>query len=123
MVEDFDLSNHFQYTEQVNAAYASFSGKLDTKTEMQFGVRAEHTQSVGESLSFMNIVSRDYLDFFPSLFLSRHLSKNHSLTFSYSYRIDRPDYQSLNPARSYADRIYTAGEMNILDLNIPTRLS
>ncbi len=108
--QDVDLSNHFQYTEQVNAAYASFSGKLGTKTEMQFGVRSEHTHSVGESLSFNNIVTRDYLNFFPSLFLSRPLSKNHSLTFSYNYRIDRPNYQSLNPARSYADPyLYTLG--------------
>jgi hypothetical protein len=108
--QDLDLSNHFQYTEQVNAAYASFSGKLDDKTEMQFGVRSEHTHSVGESLSFNNIVTRDYLNFFPSLFLSRPLSKNHSLSFSYSYRIDRPNYQSLNPARSYVDPyLYSRG--------------
>ena len=108
--QDLDLSNHFQYTEQVNAVYASFSGKLGTKTEMQFGLRSEHTHSIGESLSFNNIVTRDYLNFFPSLFLSRPLSKNHSLTFSYSYRIDRPNYQSLNPARSYVDPyLYSRG--------------
>ncbi|MEJ7768849.1 MAG: outer membrane beta-barrel family protein, partial [Chitinophagaceae bacterium] len=33
----------------------------------------------------------------------RTLNKHHSLAFSYSYRIDRPNYQSLNPARSYLD--------------------
>jgi hypothetical protein len=108
--QDPDLSNHFQYTEQVNAAYASFSGKLGNKTEMQFGIRSEHTHSEAESLSFSNSVSRDYLNFFPSLFLSRPLSENHSLTFSYSYRIDRPNYQSLNPARSYVDPyLYSRG--------------
>ena len=109
--QDDELSNHFRYTERVNAAYASFSGKLGTKTELQLGVRSEHTHSVGNSLSFNQVVTRDYLDFFPSLFLSRPLSKNHSLTFSYSYRIDRPNYQSLNPARSYVDP-YLYGQGN-----------
>jgi len=108
---DVELSNHFQYTERVNAAYASFSGKLGTKTDLQFGVRSEHTHSIGNSISFNKVVTRDYLNFFPSLFLSRPLSKNHSLTFSYSYRIDRPNYQSLNPARSYVDP-YLYGQGN-----------
>jgi hypothetical protein len=46
---------------------------------------------------------RDYLNLFPSLFISRPLSPTKTLTFSYSYRIDRPNYQNLNPARGYVD--------------------
>ncbi|MEJ7738362.1 MAG: TonB-dependent receptor [Chitinophagaceae bacterium] len=100
---DLALSNHFRYTERVNAVYVSFSGKLDLKTEIQFGVRAEHTHSVGNSITFNNVVKRNYLNLFPSVFLSRPLSKNHTLVASYSYRIDRPNYPRLNPARSYLD--------------------
>jgi outer membrane receptor protein involved in Fe transport len=99
---DSALSNHFQYTEQVNAAYASIAGKLGT-TDLLAGLRAEHTHSVGNSLTLNERVERDYLNFFPSLFLTRPLNPNHTLTFSYSYRIDRPNYQTLNPARGYVD--------------------
>lgn len=100
---DTELSNHFQYSERVNAGYINVSGKLGSKIEVQVGLRAEQTHSTGRSLTLDTKVTRDYLNLFPSLFVSRPLSKDHTLTFSYSYRIDRPNYQSLNPARSYVD--------------------
>lgn len=68
---DTSLSNHFLYTEQVNAAYLTFSGKLDVKTELMLGLRAEHTHSVANSITFKNVVTRNYLDLFPSIFVSR----------------------------------------------------
>ena len=101
--KDTSLSNHFKYTEVVNAAYLTLSGQLAANTNLMMGLRAEHTHSVGNSVTLNNVVNRNYLNLFPSLFLSRTLNKQNTLTFSYSYRIDRPNYQSLNPARSYLD--------------------
>ncbi len=98
-----ELSNRFQYTERVNAAYVNFSGTLAKNTEIQAGLRAEHTYSLGNSISLDQQVSRQYLNFFPSFFLSQPLSKSQTLAFSYSYRIDRPNYKGLNPARWYLD--------------------
>ncbi|RYF65849.1 MAG: TonB-dependent receptor, partial [Cytophagaceae bacterium] len=106
-----EQSNHFQYTEQVTAGYVSLSGKLGAQTDMQVGLRAENTHSEGNSLTLRSIVERNYLNFFPSLFLSRIIAKDQTLTLSYSYRIDRPNYQNLNPARSYGDPYaYSQGE-------------
>ncbi len=102
LVTDPALSNHFQYTERVNAAYASVSGKWGT-TNVQAGLRTEHTHSEGNSITLSQVVVRDYMKWFPSVFLSRPLSPDQTLTFSYSYRIDRPNYQNLNPARGYVD--------------------
>ncbi len=102
LVPDAALSNHFQYTERVNAGYVSVSGKWG-KTSVQAGLRAEHTHSEGNSLTLNQVVARDYLKWFPSVFLSRPLSTNQTLTLSYSHRIDRPNYQNLNPARGYVD--------------------
>ncbi|WPP51965.1 outer membrane beta-barrel family protein [Catalinimonas niigatensis] len=102
-VPDADLSNHFLYTERVNALYASLTGKLNNEMDVQFGLRAEHTRSEANSLTLHELQKLDYLNLFPSLFLSHQFIKNHSLGFSYSYRIDRPNYQALNPARSYVD--------------------
>jgi hypothetical protein len=107
---DSALSNHFKYAEKVFAGYFTFSGKLDPKTDLLFGLRAEYTRSEGNSISLNNIVRKNYLNLFPSIFLTRAIRKNHTLNFSYSYRIDRPNYQSLNPARSYIDPYaYSAG--------------
>lgn len=100
---DSTLSNHFQYLEDVYAAYISFSGKLNQQTDLLIGLRAEHTHSIGNSITLKNKVTKNYLNLFPSVFITRTISKDHTLNFSYSYRIDRPNYQSLNPARSYID--------------------
>lgn len=97
------LSNHFRYTERVDAGYLSISGKLRGKTDLLLGLRAERTHSDAHSLTLDNRVVRDYWNLFPSVFVSRPLTDRHTLTVSYGYRIDRPNYQFLNPARSYLD--------------------
>lgn len=107
---DSALSNHFKYSEEVYAAYISFSGKLNQKTDVLFGVRAEQTHSVGNSITLNNVIRKNYLNLFPSFFVTHVINKKNSLNFSYSYRIDRPNYQALNPARSYIDPYaYTGG--------------
>jgi hypothetical protein len=100
---DTDLSSQFQYTENLNALYVSLSGKSKRGAEIQVGLRGEHTRSSGNSVTQSKLVRRDYFDLFPSAFLSKNLNESNQLTFSYSYRIQRPNYQSLNPARSYLD--------------------
>lgn len=100
---DPDQSNRFQYTERVSAAYASASGKLYGKMNLQIGLRAEHTYSLGNSLTLNQRVERRYLKWFPSLFITRPLAKGQTLTVSYSYRIDRPSYERLNPARGFVN--------------------
>lgn len=85
------------------------------KTKIQIGLRAEHTHSVANSLSLNQVVDRQYLNFFPSLFLSRPLAGGRSLVLSYSYRIDRPDYQNLNPARQYVDQfVFAQGSIRLI---------
>jgi hypothetical protein len=98
-----DLSNHFRYTEQIFALYGNIAGKINGTIDVQLGLRAEQTHSIGKSLTLDQRVERNYLNLFPSLFLSRNLGEKHKATVSYSYRIDRPNYQNLNPARSYLD--------------------
>jgi hypothetical protein len=100
---DSALSDHFKYQEEVYAGYLSFSGKLNEKTDVLIGLRGEQTHSVGNSITLKEVITRNYFNVFPSLFINRLMNKNNSITFSYSYRIDRPNYQALNPARSYLD--------------------
>ncbi|AQG80434.1 outer membrane beta-barrel protein [Spirosoma montaniterrae] len=100
---DASRSNHFLYDENINAAYVNYAGTLGKKLKVQAGLRAEHTHSVGNSLTLSQRVERNYLNLFPTLFLSRQLDSTNVLNFSFSRRIDRPDYQNLNPFVFYLD--------------------
>ena len=97
------LGNQFKFKEEITAGYINMSGKLSDKTDLQAGLRVEHTQSIANSLTTDRVVKRDYLNFFPSFFISTAVSKKQTLAFNYSRRIDRPNYQNLNPGRSYVD--------------------
>jgi hypothetical protein len=96
-------SNQFKYTENVNAAYLNYNGSLTKKIKYQLGLRGEHTHSVGNSVTLNQVRDRNYVNLFPSVFLSNQLDTNNVLNISYSRRIDRPNYQSLNPFEFYLD--------------------
>ncbi|AKD56187.1 outer membrane beta-barrel protein [Spirosoma radiotolerans] len=99
---DASRSNQFKYNENINAAYINYAGKVG-KLKIQTGLRAEHTHSTGTSVTLNQTVDRNYLNLFPTVFLSRQLDTNNVLNLSYSRRIDRPDYQNLNPFVFYLD--------------------
>lgn len=96
-------SDEFNYTETIVAGYGILSKTLK-KTAVQLGVRAENTSSVGKSIALDSTVKRNYLNFFPSLLISHSFDENHKIDLSYSRRIDRPAYQSLNPILFFLDK-------------------
>ena len=109
-VDNTERSNQFVYRENINAAYVSLNKEYGAFT-LQAGLRAEQTISEGNSITEQNIVKRDYLDLFPSLFAEFELSEKSDLGFSYGRRIDRPDYASLNPFVEFVD-LYTFEQGN-----------
>lgn len=96
-------TNHFLYTENINAAYLNYATEFGKKWSGQFGLRAEQTISKGEQLTIDSTITRNYLKFFPSAFFNYKANDKHEFTWSYSRRIDRPDYQSLNPFLFFLD--------------------
>ena len=99
---DPNLSNHFLYEENIAAAYVNANRQFK-KWGFQAGLRAEYTESIGNSLTLEKVVDRDYLEFFPSFALQYQLSEAHQFGLNYSRRIDRPSYQDLNPFVYYID--------------------
>ena len=99
---DTSKSNHFIYDETINAAYVSY-GKSYKQSEFQMGLRLEHTITNGEQITTGEKFSRSYLYLFPSLFVNHKLSETSQMAFSYSRRIDRPDYRQLNPFKIFVD--------------------
>lgn len=106
---DTTRSNHFIYTEKISAGYFNLNKQYKTGS-VQVGLRAEYTQSNGDLMG-STPVDRSYLNFFPSVFINQTLDKKNELTFSYSRRIDRPNYDQLNPFVYYLDP-YTFSQGN-----------
>ncbi|RZJ76432.1 MAG: TonB-dependent receptor, partial [Flavobacterium sp.] len=109
-VNNESQSNRFFYKENVNAAYVNLHKDFNS-TSLQIGLRTELTHTEGKSITLQEKVVRNYIDFFPSLSINQTLSKNKVMSISYSRRIDRPDYQSLNPFVYYVD-LYTLSQGN-----------
>lgn len=102
-------SNHFVYTENVNAGYINYARSFAEKFSMQLGVRAEQTNSKGQLSSAIasndDTVKRQYINLFPSAGVSYTINKNHSIGMTFSRRIDRPSYQDLNPFEIKLDEL------------------
>ncbi|RYZ00735.1 MAG: TonB-dependent receptor [Chitinophagaceae bacterium] len=103
-------SDHFIYEENINAAYANWSQQLK-KWSYQLGLRLEHTHSTGTSVLLNNKVSRDYVQLFPTAFVSYKADDKNTLGLSYSRRLERPNYQDLNPFQRILDQ-YTYQQGN-----------
>ncbi|MEJ5961846.1 TonB-dependent receptor domain-containing protein [Pedobacter immunditicola] len=112
-VFDSSRSNRFLYNEQVNAGYAIINLNLG-KTSFQGGLRVENTRSTGNSPTTQQVTERDYTDLFPSFNFSQNFHADHILKFSYSRKINRPNYQNLNPFVFYLDQYtYNIGNPNL----------
>jgi hypothetical protein len=106
---DYEITNHFRYTESINAGYVNFSQEFN-RFSMQAGLRLENTVSKGHQLG--NIVKPDssfkrtYTNLFPTVFVSYKFDSaaRHQLTLSYGKRINRPYYRDLNPFVSQLDK-------------------
>ena len=101
-VRDNNRSDHFVFNERISAAYITLSRTLG-KLSLQAGTRMEHTTNSGVSYTLADTSKRNYLNFFPSGFATYSIDKANELNLSYTKRIARPRYQSLNPFRSYID--------------------
>lgn len=109
-INDTSRTNRFVYDEKISAGYVNL-GHQFKKLSVQAGLRAENTRSNGNLITKNQVVDRNYLNFFPSLFLQESINAKNDLGFTYSRRIDRPSYDDLNPFVYYLDQ-YTYSQGN-----------
>lgn len=110
-VRDIGRSNHFIYEENVNAAYANYSRPLGKKWFGQFGLRVENTNVKGKQMTTGDHFTRNYTQLFPTVYLQYKANDKHSFVMNYGRRIERPDYEDLNPFIMFLDR-YTFEQGN-----------
>ncbi|HNQ26700.1 MAG TPA: TonB-dependent receptor [Aquaticitalea sp.] len=97
----------FEYKRDIYSVYATY-GKSFDKWNYQVGLRAEsvtedanairNLENSVESTSFKN----DYIQVYPSVFLTYTPSDKNSYQVSYSRRVDRPGLQQVNPIRQWS---------------------
>lgn len=97
-------NNHFIYTENINAAYLNASKELK-KWNVQTGLRMENTNTKGVQTSDNSTVKRSYVSLFPSAFVSYTVNDKNMFTVSASRRLQRPNYQDLNPFTFFLDSL------------------
>lgn len=110
-VNDTKRTNRFMYKENINAGYITLSKQFSPKLSIKAGLRAEQTIGEGNSEVTGESIERNYWKLFPSLFVSYSANDDNQFSASYSRRISRPSYGSLNPFIFYADP-YTALQGN-----------
>lgn len=108
-------SNRFLYKEQVHAAYATYQQSWK-RFGWQLGLRVEHTHATGNQLGNQYVAAekftKNYTQLFPTAFFNYKLDSTgkDQLTLIISRRINRPNYQALNPFLFFRDQYsYTTG--------------
>lgn len=96
-------TNSFLYSEVISAAYISCAADYG-KWQLKGGLRAEQTNSFGESPTTGTDHRNNYLQLFPTLFVSEKINEKHAIDYSFSRRINRPGYDDLNPFIFYIDQ-------------------
>src|SRR5436189_1266983 len=98
--EDLSRSNHFLYDERISAVYSSLSTNVK-KWQFQGGLRYENTSytanQLGNAVVKDSMTRRNYHSMFPTAFITYHADSSNNLTFRFGRRIDRPQFQNLNP--------------------------
>lgn len=108
ITEETSLYNDFKYSENIQALYATFTGKTG-KFNYMAGLRGEYThyttQSPGKEQNITPKYTRNYFDLFPSAFISYALPNDNELQLNYTYRINRPRGRQLNPFKNLSDSL------------------
>ncbi|MCM4171626.1 TonB-dependent receptor [Arenibacter sp. TNZ] len=93
---DPNFSNELNYKEYVNAAYTQLGSKFN-KFSILGGLRVEASDIGIELLNSNEITNKDYVNWFPSIFLGYEFTEKEQITLSYSKRLRRPRSRFINP--------------------------
>lgn len=93
-------SNIFNFTEDVQAAYAQFKNEIGEKGrgwEYEIGLRAELVNNQGQTENRSTQISNNYFKVFPTTQIQYKVNESTSWKFTYGKRINRPGLGQLNP--------------------------
>jgi ferric enterobactin receptor len=91
------LSNNLTYNQKVYAGYAEVSFPVGKLFDAKIGSRYERTQINAYYSNAGDVKIPGYNTVVPSIFLSKKIGDAQTIKLSFSKRIQRPDYEDLNP--------------------------
>ena len=103
-----DESSQFLIDESIFAVYSKINATFG-KWSFSGGLRYENSNTDGNSIFMQNggltneVKKRPISKLFPSASISREITKALGASLSYSYRIQRPSYNSLNAFQQFLD--------------------
>lgn len=109
------FSNNYEFTDQVYAAYTTFSQKIKDFT-YQIGLRLESSNYTGTLISTNKSFKNDYpFSLFPSVFMTYKLNDQSDLQVNYSRKINRPNFFQLIPNYDISDPLnLSIGNPNLI---------
>ena len=97
-----NLSNDFNYDENIHALYAILGNKPG-RFSYQFGLRLEYSDVLTELLQTGERNHRTHTNLFPSAHFTYEISEGNNIQLSYSRRLRRPRFWDLNPFFTFSD--------------------
>jgi hypothetical protein len=101
-ITNTNLSNNLDYRDQVYGAYLNFANRYKD-FGYQVGIRVEQTYTKIDQLTINQTFENNYIDLFPSVFLTQTFNKLNEIQVNYTRRINRPSMWQLNPFTDYSD--------------------
>ena len=95
------------FDEHVYALYTDITQPLSAKWNLRGGLRMEYTHTTGKVKGEPDLKTRDYVNFFPTLYLGFTPSERHALSFEGTIRLDRPHFSQLSPYPLYENQYST----------------
>ncbi len=110
---DVTKTNHFIYTENINAAYFNYT-RMIKKLRLQLGLRGEQTNTTGNLVTTNEKNNKHYFNLFPTVGLMYMKNTNNIFSLNYKSSITRFGYDVVNPFIVYQNQYtYSQGNPNI----------
>lgn len=104
-INDSAIVNSFTYSEQTGAAFVQGTYERN-KWFVTAGLRSEYSKTRGKSLTFgQSLIDTSYINVFPMAQLNYTIMKDLKLALNYSWSIERPDFEDLDPFIIYIDSL------------------
>lgn len=105
-------STEFNYKRDIYSAYATYGKKLD-KWSYQVGVRFENVEEKADTNAVRSFTN-DYMQVYPSAYVTYTPSEKNQFQVSYSRRVDRPGIEQVNPIREWSSPLISSfGNTNL----------
>ncbi len=103
-IVDSSNTNIFNYNQNVFGLYVSY-GFNHKKTFFKFGTRAEISSLGGSFETAQTTVNQHYINIVPTIYISKNLPNNQSISIGYNIRLQRPYITDLNPFVNNTDSL------------------